>query len=415
MDSNLELMIKDLPPDVSLERGGRIGRFLSHRIFPLSIFLLLTGMFWIGDHGLYPRLFYWAMALPAVLSIACSPKNVRHLLASRIVVAYLLFACYMVLTVLWSTSQNSTVDLVKRPLFVLLFFYSAFELGRQRFDLLAAAVKWAAVIAVVAGIYTLGLFVSSGANGRLTGYGALFNPLMVSHVFGFFLAWWLGLYFIERRVSEPLMLAAVLILAALLLATGSRTPMVAMTATIFWLSAIAWNRKSVLAVGMLITAVAMIWLFAPEILTQRGFSYRTEVWTNVLRQIGEKPWFGHGFNTPIWVKLDDIPYPLHDPHNLTLSVFFDGGVIGGLFWLALYLVSLVESWRWRTNKWVMACSATVIYGLMSGMTEGGAFLPRPKEHWFLVWIPLALTAAAIYQARICEMNARGQETTGANG
>ncbi len=33
------------------------------------------------------------------------------------------------------------------------------------------------------------------------------------------------------------------------------------------------------------------------------------------------------------------------------------------------------------------------YGLVAGMTEGGSFLSRPNEHWFLIWIPLALVAA----------------------
>lgn len=370
-------------------------------------------MFWIGRHGLYPKVFYWAVLLPTVFSIASSPCRLRQLASSRVFLACLVFSGYVMLSSLWSESEKSTIDLVKIPFFVLLLFYFVMELGRQRFDLLVATVKWAAVFAVAAGIYMLGMFFGFGGSDRFAGYGAFYNPLLVSHVFGFYLAWWLGIYFSRCQLFEPLTLVMILVLVALLLATGSRTPLVAMTATIFWLAAVARNRQGVLAFAALVIAVAAILLLAPEMLMQRGSSYRTEIWGNVLRQIGEAPWFGHGFDTPLRIWIEGIPYPFWDPHNLTLSVLFDGGVSGGLLWLALYLTVLLESWRWRSNPWVMACSATVIYGLMAGMTEGGAFFSRPKEHWFLIWIPLALLAAVIQQAKATA--GATQETTGANG
>ena len=390
--------------------------FLSERAFPFGIFLLLTGLFWLGDHGLYSKLFYWSLLLPTLLSILLFPGNVRNLLASRICVAYLPFACYMASTVFWSTSDDGLFEMMKRPLFVLLFFYPVFELGRRRFDLLCAAVKWGAVLAVVAAVWTLGEFLFSVDQYRLTGYGALYNPLLTSHVFGFFLAWWLGLYFSERRLFDPVALSSMLILLGLVLATGSRTPLVAMFAVVIWLSVATRNRKGILTLCSLLTGCILVWLFAPEILTQRGLSHRTEIWMDVLRQISEKPWFGHGFNSPLWVRLEALSYPLQDPHNLTLAVFFIGGAVGGILWLVLYATALLESWRWRNDKWVLVFSATLIYGLMAGMTEGGSFLSRPKEHWFLVWIPLALMSAAVYQACIrSRMDTTNQGTTGANG
>jgi tRNA A-37 threonylcarbamoyl transferase component Bud32 len=33
-----------------------------------------------------------------------------------------------------------------------------------------------------------------------------------------------------------------------------------------------------------------------------------------------------------------------------------------------------------------------MYGIGAGLTEGGGILSRPKEHWFLLWIPLAIIA-----------------------
>ena len=380
----------------------RIGLVLVGGMLPLGLFCLLTGMFWIGDHGLYSKLFYWTVALPALLLIPIRRGNVRNILRSPVFVAYLPFACYMALTVFWSASDDSAVDLIKRPLFVLLLFYAVFEFGSRRFDLLVTTIRWSAICSVLAAIYTLVLFVVDGGNDRLAGYGALDNPLMVSHVFGFFLALWFGVYFAERKLSQPLVLFAILSLMALIVATGSRTPLLATAVTVVWLAMLSGTRKGVLVVCLLAAAGVAAWLFAPEILVQRGLSYRTDIWANALRQVGEKPWFGHGYDAPIWIQLADFPFPFHDPHNLTLSVLFAGGVVGGLLWLLLYLVALIDSWRLRSNKWVLVCSATVVYGLVSGMTEGGSFLSRPKEHWFLIWIPMALLSLATYRARTDE-------------
>jgi O-antigen ligase len=118
-----------------------------------------------------------------------------------------------------------------------------------------------------------------------------------------------------------------------------------------------------------------------------------------LRQIAVHPWFGHGFNTPVLIQLPDIAYPFHEPHNLTLAVFYALGAIGGSLWLLLYGVALVGAWRHRDTPDVVWFSAPVVYGLFAGMTEGGAFLSRPKEHWFLIWIPLALLAVVIARER----------------
>lgn len=83
---------------------------------------------------------------------------------------------------------------------------------------------------------------------------------------------------------------------------------------------------------------------------------------------------------------------------MTLSVFHQGGVVGLLLWGILYLATLLGCWKQRANPLVFALSATVVYGLVAGMTEGGSFLSRPKEHWFLIWIPIALAAAALLKA-----------------
>ena len=381
---------------------AKMGGVLVNTVLPVGIFALLTGLFWIGDHGWYSRLFYWMVALPAVLLVVVQPAVLKGLWRSPLIVAFTPFACYVALTALWSSGDDSVVDMMKRPIYVLLLFLAVFELGCRRFDLLSKAFRWSAVLSIGFAAYAITIFVVSGAQGRLAGYGALSNPLLVSHVFGFFTAYWLGACFLERKLFDPLSALGILVCLALLITTGSRTPLFATSVTIAWLAVLSANRKAAICVCLTLAAGGLIWFLTPELITQRGLSHRNDIWAEVLRQIGERLWFGHGYDSPLWIHLDDFPYPLSDPHNLTLSVFFSGGLAGLALWLGLYAVAISSSWKLRSDKWVLIFSATVVYGLAAGMTEGGSFLPRPKEHWFLVWIPLALLAAATYRVRANE-------------
>jgi O-antigen ligase len=70
-----------------------------------------------------------------------------------------------------------------------------------------------------------------------------------------------------------------------------------------------------------------------------------------------------------------------------------GGIVGLGLWVTLYSTALLYSWRNRDNQLVVIASSLIIFGLVAGLTEGGAILSRPKEHWFLIWIPIALLSA----------------------
>ena len=408
-------MVRDkftMKKDSPVERGcfpsdwrSRLVLVLVDKVIPFGVFVLLTGMFWVGNHGSYPKLFYWFLALPSLLLAIVQPRSFARILGSRIIVVYFIFAFYISLSVFWSSAGEDALELIKRPLLVCLLFFSVFELAQCRFDLLRVAVRWSAIFSAVAALITIARFAFEGGHGRLAGYGALYNPLLVSHVFGFFIALWFGFYFMERTLFHPMSLFGILVCGVLLLATGSRTPLVAILFTVGWLAALSANRKAALVLGLLLLLGVGVVVFVPEVITQRGLSYRTEIWANALRQIVKMAWFGHGYGSPLSIQLDSFPYPFSDPHNITLRVFYDGGVIGLILWLSLYGVALERSWHFRNDKWVLLCSAAVVYGLAAGLTEGGAFLSRPKEHWFLIWIPLALLSATIDRGR-----ADGQES-----
>lgn len=90
-------------------------RILSHWILPLGWLALLTGMFWVGDRSDYHRLFYILLAAPTLLYVILQPRLLRPLTGSPLFIAFLAFSSYMMLSLSWSTPENSTGSLLKRP------------------------------------------------------------------------------------------------------------------------------------------------------------------------------------------------------------------------------------------------------------------------------------------------------------
>jgi O-antigen ligase len=109
-----------------------------------------------------------------------------------------------------------------------------------------------------------------------------------------------------------------------------------------------------------------------------------------LRQISEHPWLGHGFDSPMTVIIPGVGRTLADPHNIELGVLYAGGIVGLALWMAIYGVAMYFCWAYRKHPGVTLAATWLLFGFASGLTEGSAFMSRPKEHWFLIWIPMAL-------------------------
>lgn len=363
-------------------------------ILPLGWIGLLTGMFWIGDRALYHKLYYLLLATPTLFATLFRPRDLRTLASSPLIILFVMFSLYIILSLSWSPTDDPVSSLAKRPLYVLVLFFSAGLLAIHAPQRLSTAFRLSAIIAALAALVSLAIFVDKGASDRLSGYGALFNPLLTSHVLGFFLAAWTAHWFQQKSPFSPLPLVSIAILGAAILATGSRTPLLALAISSAWLMLTHWNRRSLVLLALATIGASILFWHAPEVLTARGLSSRPEIWIKAWAQILQSPWFGHGFDAPlsIWIAAHD--YAMADPHNMLLAVLYYGGAVGLILWLLIYGYALVFAWRHRKVPLVAGASTLMVFGLAASMTEGGSFLSRPKEHWFLIWIPLAILFAS---------------------
>lgn len=381
--------------------------WLVRYILPVGWLAMLTGLFWIGDRSLYHKLYYGLIAFPTAAAVLMHPKSLTALVRQPIFWAFAGFSAYMMLTLLWSPTDEGTGSLLKRPLYIGLLMLSAGLMALQCHTRLMQATYVSALIATLGAVVLLVHFVVvelPRGDGRLSGMGALYNPLLTSHVLGAFAAYWLATAFRAPVGKLTLPLACLVILLIAIIATGSRTPLVGLVLSFGWLLIGGSPKRGAIGAGVILAIGLALVLLYPEALMQRGASYRPEIWHYVLGMVARHPWLGHGFDAGFVIPIPGLSEALADPHNIELAVLYEGGIVGLGLWCLLYMVALAYCWRNRNEPTFTVAGTWLVFGLGAGLTEGAAFMSRPKEHWLLIWLPMAfvygLAALRQQQTRI---------------
>jgi O-antigen ligase len=380
--------------DISIESPvQRFGNLVSTYLLPVGWFIILTGMFWAWDRTAYHKLFYIFLAAPTLVMLIKQRDLLKPLVSNPLFLAFLIFSGYTLLSIAWSDTENSASSLLKRPLYIAMLLLAAGIISLRTPGQLDQWTRLAAIVVAVAAGLSLVAFLYNNPvfeGRRLDGYGALYNPLLTAHVFGAFAAFWLASWFQARSAFSPLPLICLAVLGAAILATGSRTPLIGLSGALCWLLIVGDRRRAGLALAVIALAAISVVLIYPEAITQRGVSHRPAIWLDSLRQISDHPWLGRGFDSPMTIIIPGLGKTLADPHNIELGVLYAGGIVGLALWMSLYGLAMYFCWVYRKHPGVMIAATWLIFGFASGLTEGSAFMSRPKEHWFLIWIPMAL-------------------------
>ncbi|NVZ20148.1 bifunctional O-antigen ligase/aminoglycoside phosphotransferase family protein [Pseudomonas costantinii] len=374
--------------------SNRVFDFLVLWILPIGLLLLLSSLFFVSNRNVLHRFYYILFGTPALLLLCLRPREIKELLHEPLVIAFLAFCAWALTTLFWSPESTVDSNLFKEPLYTLMLFAGCGMLLHYRNELIKPIFFSAAVIALVVCLCNLVAFSKGFEPGMrmIGGLGALDNPLLSSHLFGFFCVYWLYVCMTTRRLQALwFCIPALAIMATAILATGSRTPLVALTLAALWMAFVSRNRRSVLTIAALVLGAAALLLFYPEAITERGSSFRLELWGMALQRIAEHPWIGHSYNSELFLKLSD-GFELLEPHSFALGVLYYIGIIGFIPWIFMLGWGLYKSLKERAQPLFILASSLLAYGIGAGLTEGGGILSRPKEHWFLLWIPLALIA-----------------------
>lgn len=371
---------------------GKLNHFLCHWWIPVGFALFLTGLFWAPDSHAFKVAIPLSLLLPALLYTLLNASTALSALRLPAVWLTLLYLIYMVM-VASARSSDDVIDFSKWSLYITLFLLAIGAYMNISERALALFLLGAATVAAGAGIYAIYRDVGSGFFWqplyRLRGYATLYNELRTGFLLGAFtlFAFWCMLNASLSRWQRYLGAAAAMICLATTILTGSRAPLLALTVVGIAIAA-AEKRWSY---GVLVTTISAIILTVFwDRLSERGVSLRPEIWRYVWEQCLAHPWFGAGLSrAPIEVPTSaGIKY---NTHNIFLAVFYQGGGIGLLLFMAVIGTTLYRSWHIRRISAVATLAVLLqIYAIVALQFDGISLITRPADNWFLLWLPIAL-------------------------
>jgi O-antigen ligase len=183
--------------------------------------------------------------------------------------------------------------------------------------------------------------------------------------------------------------AAVLLIGAL--ATQARSAYLAIVVSVLVLARSLSLPGRVAALGGILVAatVLMTTPYGRDVIAARGFSYRPEIWMDYLAMMAHAPFFGFGVRPDIEIVVSG-GVGVDQPHNIVLSAFIRGGLIGG----AAMATILVECLYWSYRFYLSYRIITPLC-MLAAMTTACMFdyqlLPsNPSWEWVTFWLPVGI-------------------------
>ncbi|MDE1461929.1 O-antigen ligase family protein [Spartinivicinus poritis] len=380
-------------------KGNLVTQILTYMlIFGMLIFFVGVQLF-PTDSKWHTQLYIF-LYLPIVLLVFLESNLFFNFFKEQSVKLFTVLLCYFALSSAWG-SEGLSFGEIKKSLMVFLFAYAVYYLVLKVIDIwriIMIAVGLAALISLYS-IYSYGVETDFSFGGRFVGLGVLSNPLLSSHYFGFLCVFSLGLLLASKKSFKKIILflcVVVFFLCAFL--TKSRTPLVGFFGVVLTLLVVNFYYKKKTALKTvffilvtLLVAVIVAW----EDIAVRGVSHRPEIWGEAIKLILDKLWFGYGVGTEFEIYLKSIKQSFYDPHNIHLGVLYHFGVVGFIGWVLTLFLIAIKSYKQNNDILIFIVLPLLVYGVLGGISEGGNIVSRPKEVWYISWVPISLAIAFI--------------------
>ena len=296
---------------------------------------------------------------------------------------------------LWREVFSTCIRVLLVFMFVVAF--AECQLRGQLRRWLGRALALAGIAAVVAALVVYSM--TDPLDGRLQGLGQLRAHVGAALVFGIVL-----IFMLDSAMSDAspwwrgLALVGAMVCAYAVFLSDSRNAWfsVAIGAGVFLLARQVKDPQrfvaSVATLAVVLAALLAALLVSDdtrELVLPRGDSFRPDIWSEIVARIADHGlWFGLGINTTDNVIVDGFEF-LH-PHNLYLSVAYQGGLIGLLLFillLAATLARLLENYHDHDAKLALGILGLA---LPAYLLDGHALVDKVGSTWFLLWLPVAI-------------------------
>jgi len=372
-----------------------ISNIIGRYILPFGISVFLCGLCLMESRSGYHSLLYLLVSLPALIISILKPSVLQQAIKSNAFKLVCLLCAMAMTSTLWNGIDDSSSRYIRYSLNILLFIIAFIYTQHYTQNMLEKLLLLGCAVWAISGVIDLYHFYyvqGHAISARIIGSGSLTNTLLSSHVYGA-LASFLAAYLLAKKHatgSNSLIIVGFLLLLTFIIQTHSRTPLLGLTAVFAFLLISYRNKKVAYVSAFLMALLAVYLVFNIDLITQRGFSYRPEIWQQALDDIYNKPVLGHGLGSKMALYILSLKKTFSDSHNIHIGLTYDLGLVGLITWLAL-LGTLATFFKNNNHITLVTTGfAMLIFGIFAGMTEGGGFFTRPKEIWFLIWLPIAI-------------------------
>lgn len=252
------------------------------------------------------------------------------------------------------------------------------------------------VVAACALVYLVRFSLHHQPGDRIFGAGVIGTSNYAAAAMGAVCVWLVQLPS-QRRALELLRWMAVAALLAFVVLTQSRGIWLALLVCV--LLSPLWNpgwKPRLLAIGMALLAL-LAGVFALPLLTERGASFRPEIFAKSLGMIALHPWRGIGQGTGFIIDLGT--QQLTHSHNLLTQAAIELGLPGLLLVVVMWLLVAREGWRGRAEASGRLVLALWVFSSVVVQFDLPQLLDSPRPGWLLIWLPLALALGLAWRRR----------------
>lgn len=358
----------------------------------LGLLVLLCGPWVLPNNKLYHQMIIFLLWLPALLALF--HRDFRVMLKQPETVLFALFVVWTLLVLAVEGGDNA-FSKSKVPIYVALTLVGVLLAAQSRKWSLESLLLYASLVGGLFAIVSWIAFypvAGQAFSGRLIAVGLWDTAIMAAHAVGALAI--MGAFTLRAR---PLNLWVRLL--ALIPAVGYGMFLGFSQTRGVWIGLAACMlvmviaRPSRMGVGLLVLVglgVGAVALYDPEILSQRGVSYRPELWHGGLQLMLDNWVMGLGFH-PYEIPVVELQVAFKHPHNLFLDTGVREGVIGLLLFACLWLVVGWRGWVSRAQPLGQVVLALWVFSGVSLLTDGIGLWLKPNADWLITWLPIALS------------------------
>ncbi|MEO4045484.1 O-antigen ligase family protein [Pseudomonas sp. CAU 1711] len=365
----------------------------------IGVLVLLCSPWIIPSNKLYHQALALLLWLPALLALL--NREFLRLLRQPELIIFVVLATWTLL-VLTLSGGNDPVSQAKLPFYVLLSLLGVLLASRDpRWSIelqLGLAALLGGVLAWVSVQY-FSLTAPHEPGQRVIAIGLWDKAIMAAHAIGALAV--LGCCLMGRVRSFLQAIAVALVSAGyglFLVLNQSRGVWVAGLAVIVVMTAIRPMLGKVVGCVLFLLAIAAVcWLF-PELIIQRGFSFRPELFMGGLQLFEQNMLLGLGFNSyeiPVAALNDSFKHP----HNLYLDLAIRLGLPGLALFALLWVCVAWRGWSSRGEPLGRALLALWIFSSVALLTDGIGLWRKPNADWLITWLPVALSLVIAVRAQ----------------